>query len=549
MVISLSRMDEKPLNHLVKLRRNGWFWAIIGFALVSRLIILVLSQRHVHSDEAIIGLMAKHISEGRYFPFYMYGQDYNAGAAWEAYIAAIPFKLFGVGVVPLKLAILMLFLGSLSVFYKFCEIAYNRWVAVVGSVVLIFTPSLLKWNFQVRGYTWYFLGILVAALLYRLIQRWPTGSARLYFLFGLVSGLCVWGLELSLPMIGAMWLALVISRRQSWQRLLIGIAGFFVGYGPAIIFNFTHQFANWHTIIAYKSNGNPASLLRLSTYIEIAVHEMPKFFGPDTVLLYYPEIPLAGLVFYFVALTVLGVTIWPFVTSPRKLLRGIQGKLTDVEQSDFLMIMLVAASFIPYLTAPLATPSYLLAACLFISILTGRVVQRWFFYPAVVHRSIAVILFTAVCVTGFAVMIQVARADQIETLTTCEQGSGFCMTRIPGSDMDAVETQLQQVAVTSVWTTVSFVYPLIFETGERFVASNAIFSRPRKIYPKKFAMKEASVDRNAAFVLERTSPFLADLESRFAAATGLNPERADHGKMTLIYIPKSTATNAVSEGR
>jgi hypothetical protein len=43
--------------------------------------ILLASQTHVHSDEAIIGLMGKHILEGRYFPFYMYGQPYNAGAA------------------------------------------------------------------------------------------------------------------------------------------------------------------------------------------------------------------------------------------------------------------------------------------------------------------------------------------------------------------------------------------------------------------------------------------------------------------------------------
>jgi hypothetical protein len=37
----------------------------------ARFAILLTSQTHVHSDEASIGLMGKHILEGRYFPFYM----------------------------------------------------------------------------------------------------------------------------------------------------------------------------------------------------------------------------------------------------------------------------------------------------------------------------------------------------------------------------------------------------------------------------------------------------------------------------------------------
>ena len=84
------------------LRRNALFLGILSFAAVTRFLLLFVSQSHVHSDEAIIGLMGKHILEGRYLPFYMYGQAYNAGAAWEAYLATIPFAIFGVGVFPLK---------------------------------------------------------------------------------------------------------------------------------------------------------------------------------------------------------------------------------------------------------------------------------------------------------------------------------------------------------------------------------------------------------------------------------------------------------------
>lgn len=62
-------------------RRHAVFLVILAVAAVCRFVMLFVSQTHVHSDEAIIGLMAKHIREGRYLPFYMYGQPYNAGEA------------------------------------------------------------------------------------------------------------------------------------------------------------------------------------------------------------------------------------------------------------------------------------------------------------------------------------------------------------------------------------------------------------------------------------------------------------------------------------
>ena len=76
------------------MRRHAFFIALFVVVAVARFAILFESQTHVHSDEAIIGLMGKHILQGRHFPFYMYGQAYNAGAAWEAYLAAISFVLF-----------------------------------------------------------------------------------------------------------------------------------------------------------------------------------------------------------------------------------------------------------------------------------------------------------------------------------------------------------------------------------------------------------------------------------------------------------------------
>ena len=136
------------------MRKHAWFIGIFLFIAAARFAVLFASQTHVHSDEAIIGLMGKHILEGRHFPFYMYGQPYNAGAAWEAYLAAAAFALFGVGVVPLKGCIVVLSLLCLFLFYRMCCTLYDQSTAVFATIAFALAPSLLKWHFQVRGYSW-----------------------------------------------------------------------------------------------------------------------------------------------------------------------------------------------------------------------------------------------------------------------------------------------------------------------------------------------------------------------------------------------------------
>src|SRR5437870_12537506 len=103
------------------MRRHALFIGVLVLIAAARFAILLTSQTHVHSDEAIIGLMGKHILEGRYFPFYMYGQPYNAGAAWDASLAAIAFAFFGVSVISLKSCIVVLSLICLFLSSRMCR--------------------------------------------------------------------------------------------------------------------------------------------------------------------------------------------------------------------------------------------------------------------------------------------------------------------------------------------------------------------------------------------------------------------------------------------
>ena len=331
------------------MRRHALFIGVFILIATARFVILFTSQTHVHSDEAIIGLMGKHILEGRHFPFYMYGQPYNAGAAWEAYLASVAFALFGVGVVPLKGCIVVLSLLCLFLFYRMGCALYDQRTAVFATIVFALTPSLLKWHFQVRGYSWYFLSIPCpndALCIDRIDARFPKRRTLLFF--GLASGLSIWCLELAVPLVAALWLLLILRRRVSLSTAPAGLVGFLLGYAPVIVFNLTHAFSNWRYVMIERPGGGFSALFHLSNCRRIFLDEMPKFFGPDTVLWYYPEKPASGYVFYVIALLAVGAGMWPFVKSPRKILRAMRGDLADGRQkTDFDMVVLTGCFFRP----------------------------------------------------------------------------------------------------------------------------------------------------------------------------------------------------------
>jgi len=516
------------------MRRYAPFIGILILIATARVVILLMSQTHVHSDEAIIGLMAKHILEGRYFPFYMYGQPYNAGAAWEAYLAVIAFALFGVNVIALKSGIVALSLVGLLLFYWMCLALYEQRTALLAAIVFAVTPSLLKWHFQVRGYSWYFLSVPLLTILFLSIQSTPNRRWPLFFLFGIVSGLSICSLELGVTFNLALWILLLLRRDLRLKNALVAISGFIFGYSPAILFNLTHHFANWNAV-REKSGSGFALLFRPETLSQIFVTEMPKFFGPDTVLWYYPEKPAVGFVFYTIALLAAGAAVWPFIRSPSEIVEAIRDGFTrGNEDRDLLLLFLALACFVPYVTAPLRVPGYFLAGSFFFAALTGRLLERCFACSKRVVRLGGVGIFAAAVITGTAVIIDTARHNQIETLTLCDSREGYCMTRIAGSDLERVQRHLHDEQVAGVWTTVSFVYPLLFECGEKFPVSDTIFGYEHRVYPAAIPWREPDPGDHFAIVLESDSPFRAPLEARFLQVTGAAPVINDYGKLAVI---------------
>jgi hypothetical protein len=518
------------------LRKHAIFILILAFAAASRSALLCLSQTHVHSDEAIIGLMGKHISEGRYFPFYMYGQYYNAGAAWEAYVAAIPFTVFGPDAILLKGCIVVLSLLCLVLFYRLACSLYGQRTAELAALIFALTPSLLKWHFQVRGYAWYFLSIPILTGLFFSVRASSGPKAKRFFVFGLVSGLTVWGLELALPWIAALWFLLALRGKWTAREIAAGAIGFGVGYAPAIVFNFTHQFINWAYVFGSQAgHGGLLHLFEPSTVGRILFEEMPKFFGPDTVLWYYPEIPAIGMALYGVALLTVAVAAFPFLKAPGKILPALRGESPDADENkDLILLALVAASFVPYLVAPIRVPGYFLGGCFFLSLLTARFVARCFSSPAKSIRVLGGAVLTLVVTAGIGALIQVGKTNQVETLTLEKSGTALKLAPFPGKDIEAVQNHLFQNRIPAVWTTFSFVYPLVFESDETLVVSDELFSHEPPVYPRTVPWRVPTIESCGVFVIETDSPLRPSVEARCQQATGLAPRVSKYGTLTVI---------------
>jgi hypothetical protein len=104
-------MPEEHPSAVPLSRRERWTAAAIVLLIVlaRSLVFVFWEQSYYDSDQAIIGLMAKHLVEGRAFPVFFYGQSYMLGV--EAYLAAPVFLVAGVSVATLKFPLLLINLG------------------------------------------------------------------------------------------------------------------------------------------------------------------------------------------------------------------------------------------------------------------------------------------------------------------------------------------------------------------------------------------------------------------------------------------------------
>lgn len=100
-------LDAAPAEIPRARREHAFATALVILLVLFRSAIFVFwEQAHFDSDQAITGLMAKHLADGRAFPVFWYGQNYML--AVESWLAAPLFLAAGASVAALKLPLLVI---------------------------------------------------------------------------------------------------------------------------------------------------------------------------------------------------------------------------------------------------------------------------------------------------------------------------------------------------------------------------------------------------------------------------------------------------------
>jgi branched-subunit amino acid transport protein AzlD len=145
-------LDAAPLHHS---RFASWRSSTAPVITIAVLLLalrmlpyLLFEQLAFDSDQAIVGLMAKHLSEGRAFPLFFYGQAYMLGVeSW----AAVPF-FFALGptVAALRFSILAWNIAfAILLVQGFRRIGLSPWIALVPVLFFVAAPpsmgAMLAW--------------------------------------------------------------------------------------------------------------------------------------------------------------------------------------------------------------------------------------------------------------------------------------------------------------------------------------------------------------------------------------------------------------------
>ena len=256
---------------------------------------IFFEQSGFDSDQAVVGLMAKHLAEGRAFPLFYYGQHYML--AVEPWLAAPFFKMFGASVATLKFPLLCLNIltAGLLLWLLVRKAGLKPLDALLISIFFIVPPPLVSARLvEPQGSN---IEPLLYVLVLWLLRRRPIP-------FGLFAGFAFLHREFAAYAIAAILLLDVLTGRafrrerlrdyaMSWGMFalvalvvsLLKTKADLLGPGTAGTLNLgglDAQVANWGGLVCW----NPAELganLRWLRYENLGMmfNYRPDLLGPD----------------------------------------------------------------------------------------------------------------------------------------------------------------------------------------------------------------------------------------------------------------------------
>ena len=243
--------------------RLSWFVDLgvcLFAALLWRIGYLFSSKFGIEADEAIVGLMAKHFSEGADYTTFYYGQHYMGSL--EAVIMSWLFSLFGgPSNVLLKLTPLFFSLLFVALVYLLGREVFGRAVGLWAGLFAAFSPHVLTvWSTKARGgfIELVFFGTLAIYLMVRSVN-FSQLRAKQFFPLGFVLGVAWWVNNQAVYYVFAIGLIALVgvsclrNFRYATGGFSLGLLGFFAGGAPFWVYNLSPD--SWMSTFEFLFSG------------------------------------------------------------------------------------------------------------------------------------------------------------------------------------------------------------------------------------------------------------------------------------------------------
>jgi hypothetical protein len=269
--IMMKKVQSLHTIHLNKRQEYLILCSLTMIACLLRIFFILHDWPGSNSDEAVMGLMALHIAQGKDFPIFLYGQGYMG--VLQAYLGSVSFHLFGVSLHSLRFGLVLIFAAFLVTLYFLVKTIYNRAFAFL-CLLLYTTGSSPVIGTEIFASGSYPETLLFSALIFLLVaqiilyphasqpdQQTSPGRRLLHWgILGFIAGLAIYSHILILPtLVCCSVLLYLFARHELFSRTgLLMLGGLLLALTPTIIYNLSVPFPQG-TIAAYAGSSGYAA--------------------------------------------------------------------------------------------------------------------------------------------------------------------------------------------------------------------------------------------------------------------------------------------------
>ena len=227
-----------------------YVFALILLCFITRLPQLLSPDLLLDGDECILGLMTKHLSQGKEIPVYFYGQSYGFSLLEEAF-GAIGFIIFGVNAIALRCSLLLLWsVGIVFFFLSFLQLT-NKKNAIIITLLLLLIPAWAIGSMKARGgYITAFT--LTNIIIYCLLKAKESPSLILSIVIGIITYFIYISRPFWIPGLLPVFFYIYLWKKN-FVGLLMLIAGGFITF---IIIKYTipNNYVYWEPKLLLERN-------------------------------------------------------------------------------------------------------------------------------------------------------------------------------------------------------------------------------------------------------------------------------------------------------